>query len=73
MEEKVKAAIEKIRPALQMDGGDIEFVRMEGKDVHVRLRGACCGCPSASYTLSMGVERAIRNDVPDIGKVVSVE
>jgi len=71
MEELVKKAIEKIRPNLQMDGGDIEFVRMEGNDVHVRLRGACCGCPSASYTLGMGVERIIKKDVPGVGRVIA--
>ena len=54
-----------------MDGGDIEFVRLEGNDVHVRLRGACCGCPAASYTLSMGVERILKKEVPGIGKVIS--
>jgi Fe-S cluster biogenesis protein NfuA len=71
VEEQVKQAIEKIRPNLQMDGGDIEFVKMEGNDVHVRLRGACCGCPAASYTLSMGVERILRKEVPGIGKVIN--
>ena len=45
MIDKVKAAIENVRPDLQMDGGDIEFVKMEGKDVTVRLQGACAGCP----------------------------
>jgi Fe-S cluster biogenesis protein NfuA len=71
MEEQVKRAIEKIRPNLQMDGGDIEFVKLEGTDVHVRLRGACSGCPAASYTLSMGVERVIKKEVPGVGKVVA--
>jgi len=73
MEEQVKKAIETIRPNLQMDGGDIEFVRMEGNDVHVRLRGACCGCPGASYTLSMGVERILKKEVPGVGRVISDE
>jgi len=70
MEEQVKKALERIRPNLQADGGDIEFVRMEGKDVHVRLRGACSGCPAAAYTLAMGVERALRKDVPGLGRVI---
>lgn len=70
IEEQVKRAIEKIRPNLQADGGDIEFVRMDGNDVYVRLRGACRGCPAAAYTLSMGVERAIKQDVPGIGRVL---
>jgi Fe-S cluster biogenesis protein NfuA len=71
MEEQVKRALEKIRPNLQADGGDIEFVRMDGKDVHVRLRGACHGCPAAAYTLSMGVERALKKDVPGLGRVIN--
>jgi Fe-S cluster biogenesis protein NfuA len=71
MEEEVKKAIEEIRPNLQMDGGDIEFVRMEGNDVIVRLTGACHGCPAAAYTLSMGVERHLKKRVPAIGRVVS--
>jgi Fe-S cluster biogenesis protein NfuA len=71
MEEEVKKAIEAIRPNLQMDGGDIEFVRLEGNDVHVRLRGACCGCPAASYTLGMGVERALKKAVPGVGRVIA--
>ena len=72
MEEEVKKAIEEIRPNLQMDGGDIEFVAMEGNDVKVRLRGACCGCPSAHITLAVGVERHLKSRVPGIGRVVSV-
>jgi Fe-S cluster biogenesis protein NfuA len=72
MEEQVKKAIEEIRPNLQMDGGDIEFVAMQGNDVQVRLRGACCGCPAASYTLSMGVEKHLKKRVPGIGRVISV-
>ncbi len=72
MEEQVKQAIEEIRPNLQMDGGDIEFVSMAGNDVHVRLRGACCGCPSAGITLAMGVERHLRQRVPGVGRVISV-
>lgn len=71
MEQQVKQALEKIRPNLQADGGDIEFVKLEGTDVHVRLRGACHGCPAASYTLSMGVERVLKQEVPGIGRVIA--
>ncbi|MDD2297177.1 MAG: NifU family protein [Sphaerochaetaceae bacterium] len=67
MIDKVKAAIENIRPDLQSDGGDIEFVRMEGNDVFVRLVGACAGCPMSQMTLKNGVERYVRSVVsPDI-------
>jgi len=72
MEERVKAAIEEIRPSLQMDGGDIEFVGMDGNKVQVRLKGACHGCPAAAYTLSLGVERHIKKRVPEVEAVVSV-
>lgn len=65
-EEQVKAAIEEIRPFIQADGGDIEYVSMEGNTVNVRLMGACAGCPGAQMTLKMGVEQRIREVVPDI-------
>ena len=63
MEEKVKEAINAIRPALQNDGGDREFIRMEGNDVYVKLVGACAGCPMSQLTLSNGVQRYVRETV----------
>jgi len=63
MEDKVKAALENIRPDLQNDGGDIEFVSMNGNEVIVRLKGACAGCPMSQMTLKNGVERYIRSTV----------
>jgi Fe-S cluster biogenesis protein NfuA len=63
MEEKVKKAIEEIRPSLQNDGGDIEFISLVGTDVTVRLKGACAGCPMSQMTLKSGVERYLRNFV----------
>ncbi len=72
MEDRVKAAIEKVRPLLQRDGGDIEFVALEGKIVKVRLRGACACCPMSQMTLKSGVEKMLKNDVPEIEKVESV-
>ncbi len=63
MEEKIKDAINAIRPALQNDGGDIEFIRLEGKNVYVRLVGACAGCPMSQITLSNGVQRYVREVV----------
>jgi len=63
MIDKVKAAIENIRPDLQNDGGDIEFVSMEGNEVTVRLVGSCAGCPMSQMTLKNGVERYIRSVV----------
>ncbi len=62
-ENKVIEAIEAIRPSLQNDGGDIEFVSMDGVKVFVRLVGACAGCPMSQMTLKNGVERYLRNTV----------
>lgn len=73
MEEKIKAIIEqRIRPALQQDGGDIEFHGMDGNNVKVRLVGACHGCPSAVMTLQMGVMRVLKSEVPEIESVIPV-
>ena len=73
MEEQIRKLIEeKIRPALQMDGGDIDFVGIEGGMVQVRLRGACHGCPSARITLQHGVKHAIQAEFPEIQDVVAV-
>jgi len=71
-EDKVKAVIGEIRPYIQADGGDIEFVSLEGNVVNVRLSGACRGCPGATMTLKMGVEQRIREVVPDIEAVEAV-
>jgi Fe-S cluster biogenesis protein NfuA len=72
MEEKVKEVINQLRPYLQADGGDVEFVEMVGKVVKVRLKGACAGCPGAIYTLKMGIERKLREAVPDLEGVEAV-
>lgn len=63
MEEKIRKAIDEIRPALQNDGGDISFEKLEGKTVHVKLHGHCAGCPMSQMTLSNGVERYLRESV----------
>ncbi len=73
IEEKVRQIIDQeIRPALRMDGGDIELVEIKGNDVHVRLQGACAGCPGAAMTLQMGIERRLKELVPEVGRVVPV-
>jgi len=72
MLEKVKAVIEKIRPRLQMDGGDIELIDVEDGKVKVRLKGACAGCPGAQMTLKMGVEKVIKEEVPEVKEVIAV-
>ena len=74
LHERVAQAINGIRPYIQGDGGDIELVAVEDDGtVKVRLSGACAGCPHAAMTLKMGVERTIRQHVPEIREVVSVE
>jgi Fe-S cluster biogenesis protein NfuA len=65
MEDKVKEAIEAIRPSLQNDGGDIEFIKLEGNTVTVRLVGACAGCPMSQMTLKNGVERYLKHTVDE--------
>jgi Fe-S cluster biogenesis protein NfuA len=67
MEEKIKEVLEKVRPQLQADGGDVEFVGLEDKLVKLRLQGACSGCPGAQMTLKMGIERLLKQHVdPDL-------
>lgn len=71
MEDKVKKAINDIRPSLQNDGGDIEFISLVGDVVNVRLVGACAGCPMSQMTLKQGVERYLRESVSPTLTVVS--
>ena len=73
MKEKVQAAIEKIRPMLKADGGDVELVNVSDEGiVQVRLQGACSGCPMSQMTLKNGIERIIKQEVPEIKSVESV-
>jgi Fe-S cluster biogenesis protein NfuA len=74
LEEKVKDLIDAIRPNLQSHGGDIEFISMEKDNtVKVRLQGACSGCPGARMTLKNGVERLLKEQVPEVKEVVAVD
>ncbi len=67
MEQQIKDKLEQLRPMLQADGGDLELVGIEGKNVKLRLTGACGGCPHATMTIKEGIEKALRNDIdPDI-------
>jgi Fe-S cluster biogenesis protein NfuA len=72
MKEKVKKALDKVRPSLQADGGDVEFVDVEDGIVKVKLTGACAGCPMSQITLKMGIERILKREVPEVKEVVSV-
>ena len=69
---KVKAALDEIAKMLQADGGDLEMVKIEGDRVHVRLVGACAGCPARQMTLKNGVERILKQKVPGVKEVVAV-
>ena len=73
MKEKVELALNKVRPALQADGGDVELVEV-GEDgvVKVRLKGACGGCPMSQMTLKMGIERILKKEIPEVKSVESV-
>lgn len=73
MKEQVKQALEKVRPGLQADGGDVELIDVTPEGVvKVKLTGACHGCPMAQMTLKMGIEKILKQQVPSIKEVVSV-
>jgi Fe-S cluster biogenesis protein NfuA len=72
LEQRVQSALDEVRPALQMDGGDVELVAVEDGVVRVRLLGACGGCPMATMTLVGFVEERLRLRCPEIREVVSV-
>ena len=72
MRENVEAALAKIRPALQADGGDVELVDVKDGVVSLKLKGACDGCPMASMTLRQGIERILKEQVPEVKEVIAV-
>ncbi len=73
LRDKVTAIINQLRPAIQSDGGDLEFVDVDDNGVvQVKLHGACVGCPSAAMTLKFGVERNLKHHVPEVTAVVCV-
>lgn len=72
MKEKVEAALDKIRPMLQRDGGNVELVEVADGIVKVRLQGACKGCPMSQMTIKNGIERLLKQEVPEVKTVESV-
>jgi len=72
MKEKVQEVLDKIRPNLQADGGDVELVEVTDGIVKVRLQGACKGCPMSQMTLKMGIERILKEQIPEVTEVQSV-
>jgi len=71
MKEQVKQVLDKIRPSLQADGGDVELLEVENGIVKVRLKGACAGCPMSQMTLKNGIERLLKKEIPEIKSVES--
>jgi Fe-S cluster biogenesis protein NfuA len=73
-EGQILAVLEQIRPALQADGGDVEFIGFDEGDgiVHLRLMGACESCPISMLTLKEGIEKRIRNSVPEVTEVLAI-
>jgi len=73
LEEKIKTALEGVRPKLMADGGDVEFVSLSPEGVvSVRMKGACSNCPGAEMTLKMGIEAHVKSEVPEVSSVVRV-
>ena len=72
MQKEIEAVLEQIRPSLQADGGDVELVGVNDGVVSVKLQGACGSCPMSTMTLKMGIERVIREQIPEVKEVVAV-
>ena len=72
MREKVAAVLEQVRPSLLADGGDVQLVDVKDGVVTLKLTGACYGCPMASMTLKNGIERVLKEQVPEVKEVVAV-
>jgi len=72
IEDRVQKALEELRPNLQADGGDVQFVAVEKGIVKVKLKGACAGCPMSSMTVQWGIENFLKKKVPEILKVEAV-
>ena len=72
MQEKVEEVLDKIRPLLVRDGGNVELVGVDDGTVKVKLTGACAGCAMATMTLKMGIEKILQQEIPEVKEVVSV-
>ena len=70
--ENVEKVLDELRPFLMADGGNVEVVEIDGPIVKVRLKGACGSCPSSTMTLKMGIERKMRESIPEVSEVVQV-
>jgi len=71
--EKIESILEKVRPSIQADGGDVELINIrEDNVIEVRLKGTCNGCPMATLTLKAGIERLIKEEIPEVKEVIAV-
>lgn len=75
IEQQIEQVLEQVRPALRMDGGGIELVKFDAQTgaVHVRMKGACVGCPMSEITLKMGIEAALHDAIPEVKEVIAAE
>jgi len=71
MQEKVQAVLDKVRPGLQADGGDVKLLEVKDGVVKVKLTGACAGCPMSQMTLKNGIERVLKREIPEVKEVVA--
>ena len=73
LKKKIEDALNKVRPSLQADGGDVEFIEVdENGVVKVKLTGACGGCPMSQMTLKLGIEKILKQDIPEINRVEAI-
>jgi len=72
MQDKVEEVLNKVRPVLERDGGNVELVGIDNGTVKVKLVGACAGCPLSQLTLKNGIERILKQEIPEVKEVVSV-
>jgi Fe-S cluster biogenesis protein NfuA len=72
MEDKVKEVLDKVRPYLIKDGGNVELVEIDGGTVKVKLVGACAGCPMSKMTLKNGIEKILKQEIPEVKEVIAV-
>ncbi|MBI4437639.1 NifU family protein [Candidatus Uhrbacteria bacterium] len=74
IEQQIEQVLERVRPALRLDGGGIELLKYDAESgaVHVKMQGACVGCPMAQITLKMGVEAALQEAIPEVKEVIAV-
>ena len=72
MREKIEAVLSRIRPAVNADGGDIELIEVIGRSAKIRMVGSCAGCPSSLMTLQLGIERMLKEEIPEFEELIPV-